>query len=585
MKKMLFSSLLLVSVFINQGVMADNKTTSYCKPGNSCWPTEGEWSSLNTRIHGHLIKLVSPLQPCTQDLSSSACQKIMNDYKDPFFLETQPGSTQLTGWYKAWQSHISTYAVAAQSPDDIVEAIQFAKKHHIKIVVKGTGHDYLGRSNAPNSLLIWTHRMKEVTMLSQFIPHGCPKTMQSVPAVSAQAGVTWFDAYKKAAVETNQYVQGGGCLSVGVAGGFLQGGGFGSWSKRFGTGAANLLEAEVVTAEGKTLLANACQNTDLFWALKGGGGGTFGVVTKVTLKTHKMPQNFGVLMGSLFAPDDAAFKVLIKKFLLFYRDKLSNEHWGEQISIEPTNELRLSLSFVDIDKNRVEEMWHSFIQKWEHSGGTAKNIKFVFFKGKDFWDMDYRKKYLPQSVFTDDLGFDWWRANNSEVSLYIDYYYSRYLPHALLKDNQIDAFTEALYNASRANPHITLHFNKGLAGAAPKVLKLSENISMNPAVFKAMGLLIIADGQQYAYPQIPTKKPDLQKAEATVKTAEKAMSYIKDITPNAGTYPNEADYFEPNWQQSFWGENYAKLLEIKKKYDPDNIFSCHHCVGSETLSQ
>ena len=57
----------------------------------------------------------------------------------------------------------------------------------------------------------------------------------------------------------------------------------------FGMAAASLLEAEVVTADGKVLVANACTNPDLFWALKGGGGGAFGVVTKVTLATHELP--------------------------------------------------------------------------------------------------------------------------------------------------------------------------------------------------------------------------------------------------------------------------------------------------------
>ena len=73
--------------------------------------------------------------------------------------------------------------------------------------------------------------------------------------------------------EAGRYVQGGGCTTVGVAG-LVQGGGFGSFSKAFGTAAASLLEAQIVTADGKVRVANAVQEPDLFWALKGGGGGT-----------------------------------------------------------------------------------------------------------------------------------------------------------------------------------------------------------------------------------------------------------------------------------------------------------------------
>lgn len=59
------------------------------------------------------------------------------------------------------------------------------------------------------------------------------------------------------------------------------------------------------------------------------------------------------------------------------------------------------------------------------------------------------------------------------------------------------------------------------------------------------------------------------------------MQYIYDLSPDAGTYGNEADYFLNHWQNALWGEQYLRLLKIKKHYDPDNLFTCHHCVGSE----
>jgi FAD/FMN-containing dehydrogenase len=79
--------------------------------------------------------------------------------------------------------------------------------------------------------------------------------------------------------------KGGGCTTLGVAG-LVQSGGFGSFSKNYGLAAAALLEAEVVvTADGTVRIANACTNADLFWGLKGGGGGSLGVVTRLTLRT------------------------------------------------------------------------------------------------------------------------------------------------------------------------------------------------------------------------------------------------------------------------------------------------------------
>src|SRR5581483_1168421 len=103
-----------------------------------------------------------------------------------------------------------------------------------------------------------------------------------------------------------KYVQGGGCTTVGLAG-LVQGGGFGTFSKRFGLAAAGLLEAEVVTADGQVRIANACSEPDLFWALKGGGGGSFGIVTRLTLRTHQLPNFFGGAFATIQAKSDTAY--------------------------------------------------------------------------------------------------------------------------------------------------------------------------------------------------------------------------------------------------------------------------------------
>ncbi|MGH9885359.1 MAG: BBE domain-containing protein, partial [bacterium] len=60
-----------------------------------------------------------------------------------------------------------------------------------------------------------------------------------------------------------------------------------------------------------------------------------------------------------------------------------------------------------------------------------------------------------------------------------------------------------------------------------------------------------------------------------------AMRALREVVPEPGSYVNETDYFEPSWQTEFWGDNYPRLLAIKRKYDPNNLFVCHHCVGSE----
>ena len=131
-------------------------------------------------------------------------------------------------------------------------------------------------------------------------------------------------------------MQGGGCATVGVAG-LIQSGGFGSFSKRYGLAAAGLLEAEIVTADGAVRIANACTNAELFWGLKGGGGGSLGVVTRLTLKTRELPNHFGAVFGTIGAASDAAFRALIARAIRLYHESLFNPHWGEQTIVFGTN--------------------------------------------------------------------------------------------------------------------------------------------------------------------------------------------------------------------------------------------------------
>lgn len=184
-----------------------------------------DWELLNTSVEGRLIPVNSPLS-AGQDIP-----KLLKELQNPFVIEEYPWGTQSTGWLDAWSTSPSSYAVAVQKTSDIVAAVNFAREHGIKLVVKGTGHDYLGRSNAPDSLLVWTHPMRGVQVVDAFIPQGAPAGQAGVPAVAIEAGARWIEVYQEVTTKHGRYVQGGGCATVGAVGGFLQGGGFGSFSK------------------------------------------------------------------------------------------------------------------------------------------------------------------------------------------------------------------------------------------------------------------------------------------------------------------------------------------------------------------
>ncbi len=107
---------------------------------------------------------------------------------------------------------------------------------------------------------------------------------------------------------------------------------------------------------------------------------------------------------------------------------------------------------------------------------------------------------------------------------------------------------------------------------------------MNPLVMDAFALAIGGAYQQPAYPGVPGHEPDVAAAKRDAAAVEAAMDAIRKLLPRVGSYVWETDYFQPNWQDAFWGDNYARLRAIKDKYDPDGLFFLHHGVGSEDWS-
>jgi len=132
--------------------------------------------------------------------------------------------------------------------------------------VKSTGHDYQGRSQAPGSLSIWLHNMQDRVLHDSFQPKGCDFTIQTTAATvggGSQVGKI-VDALDK----INLTIVGGTSKTVSV-GGYLTGGGHSVLAQLYGMGADQVLEMEVVTPQGQIVIANECQNQDLFWAMRG----------------------------------------------------------------------------------------------------------------------------------------------------------------------------------------------------------------------------------------------------------------------------------------------------------------------------
>ena len=546
------------------------------RPGQPGWPDKAGWDALSRATGGRLVAGGRPA------LDTPEARALL---RNPFYIGDEAGLTESSGWLDAWRSSPSAYVVKAETPSDIAAAVRFAGSHGLRLVIKGRGHSYLGGSTAPDSLLVWTRAMDGVTVHEAFTPSG--STAAPVPAVSVGAGCMWLHAYQAVTVGAGRYVQGGGCTTVGVAG-LIQGGGFGSFSKAYGLAAGSLLEAQVVTADGRIRVVNPYQEPELFWALKGGGGGSFGVVTRLTLATHPLPETFGSAQLKVQARSDEAYRRLLARFVDLYATRLCNPHWGETVRIRPDNRFDVNMVFQGLTQAEAAAAWKPLIDFANSTPADyeGQNGFFAFaVPARRFWDAEFLRHNAPGATTADTrpgapaTDFSW-SGDGDQIGLFWHAYASAWLPADLLKPQNQARLVDAWFAASR-HWQVGVHFNKGLAGASPAVLQAARDTAMNPDVTTAFALAIIATGEGSLY---AGDEPDLGSARSRAAQVQAAMAALRRAAPDTGAYVNECDYFQPDWQTAFWGTNYARLARVKRRYDPTGLFTVHHGVGSEGWS-
>ncbi len=463
------------------------------------------WDNLKQQVGGRLIPVYSPLANCQADVDSATCQELLKNIHNPYFIGDQSGLTQTLAWVDAWTTAPSAFAVEAANANDIAAAVNFARQNHLRLVVKGGGHSYQGTSNAPDSLLVWTRHMRDVTLHPSFVPQGCEGKIAPQPAVTLGAGCIWMDAYQAVTTKAGQYVQGGGCTTVGVAG-LVQSGGFGSFSKHYGTAAAGLLEAEVVTADGKIRIANACMDPGLFFALKGGGGGSFGVVSKVTLRVRELPEWFGAAIITIKAASDDAYRRLLRQFLSFYREQLFNHHWGEQIHVEGDNTLEIRMVSHGLDGDECKRIWQPFLDWLAHAPQdyTLEGPTIVGgLPARHWWDVEFQNKLHPGVYVVDPRpGASptdaWWGGDGAQCGQVLYGFESLWLPASLLDSKRKSGLSMrcslprangvSSCTSTRGSPELPLRPSP--RRARPRPIRCCSTLSRSPSSPRARTRLI-----------------------------------------------------------------------------------------------
>lgn len=259
--------ILIFSVVLAFMAASPKPSKCRCQSHEACWPSPDKWSALNNTIQGVLFPVRPAAAPCHDPtFNEQECSAIQKNWSNSSWRAAEPGAVQWGNW-EAWPEHgnqscyaesprdvpcgqgrISLYSARVQNASQIQEVVRFAQAHDLRLVIRNSGHDFLGRSSAPGSLQIFTQAMKDIQPVDDFVPKGAPRGNGEGHAVTIAAGVNLAELYA-AVARHNRTVLGGSSKTVGAAGGYIHGGGHSPFSTWKGLASDNALEFEVVTAD------------------------------------------------------------------------------------------------------------------------------------------------------------------------------------------------------------------------------------------------------------------------------------------------------------------------------------------------
>ncbi|ERF75988.1 hypothetical protein EPUS_01354 [Endocarpon pusillum Z07020] len=547
--------------------------------GDEDWPSSAEWAQLNDTVHGRLIATKPLAQSChVPTLDATECANVKADWTWPDLQYVQddwlwrlssflikfnnsfkdPASIMNPYWLNNSCSpftsetsactlgNIVDYTINVTSAKDVAAGIDFAQKKNIRLVIKNTGHDFLGRSTGKGALGLWTHNLKDISFSDY------NSSTYTGRAVRMGAGVQAFEAYEAADVEGVR-IMGGSCPTVGLSGGYTQGAGHGPLNGAYGLAADNTLEWEVVTAEGEHLVATPEQHSDLYWALSGGGGGTYAVVLSLTTKAHPDSPVAGATMqfNSSDIPPDT------------YWDAVHTFHEGVESLVEsPGMHAVWTLTNTSFFLN--------FVTWPDHTAEDVEALLEPFRKHLKSNNIPYHNEhtyhpsfYSHYSHFTPALPYGAY-----QISLLLG---GRLIPLSTVENNNA-GLTAALRNITQGNRWVLNGLSSNLTHA--RVGNKPESNAVLPAWRDSIFFFNVVREWD---PNAPVAEGVASENELT----REIVPQLERITPGSGTYINEGDFNLPTWKEDYFGANYDKLLAVKKKYDPMDLFYAIASVGSD----
>ena len=450
----------------------------------------------------------------------------MNSHQETLISQFQgriivPDDSDYDDVRQIWNAMIDKRpAVIAQcsSASDVLAALNYAKTNNLEITVRGAGHNIAGNSICDNGLMIDLSSMKNVKVN--------PETKRAL----VQPGATLADI--DAATQQHGLATPVGINSTTGISGLTLGGGFGWLTRKYGMTIDNLISAQVVTADGRQLTASADENSDLFWALRGGGG-NFGIVTEFEFQLH--PVGPEVLAGLIVFPFEQAKQVLEQYRAFTQTAPLDLNVWVVMRQAPP-------LPFLPEDVHGKEVIVLAIFYEGDLALGESLLDPLRQFgtpHGEHIGAQPYTAWQQAFDPLLTEGMRNYWKSHNFTE----------------LHDEALDLLLH--YAGNLPSPHCEIFIGQ-LAGAANQVASDVMAYSSRDAKFVL---------NVHARWETPAED------EGAIGWARE---FFKATTPyaSAGAYVNFMTEEEGGRVTAAYDSNYQRLVELKRQYDLDNLF--HH---------
>ena len=549
--------------------------TSRVRPGEPGWPTEADWERLRARSAAGSSQCARRSMPASERRRRT-CARLFAELKNPYFLGDEPGLTQTLGWVDAWTSRPSVYAVAAESTDGRGRGGRLRPRAQPAAGGQGRrpqlpGH--LERAGLAADLDAAMNGGRRCT--TRFVADGLrerSRRSRRSPSGRARSGAQVYDAVTTGG---GRYVQGGGCTDRRRRRAdperrlrqLLQG------LRHRPRRACSRRRSSPPTARCASRTPAA--SPDLFWGLKGGGGGSLG-------RRHAADAAHARAAATSSARCSSTVRADVRRRVpppgradrrLLRRGACSIRTGASRSPSEPGN----ALEVVDgvpgpRPGGRPKRSGGRSSTGWpprpRTSPSSSRRPSSPCRRGS-FWDPAFlkqvpgprpRRRPSGRAGGQHLLGQQPGRGRAGAARL----------PVGLAPGGAAGAgasraaLVDALVAAAR-HWRVSLHFNKGLAGAPAEAVAAARDTATNPAVLDAFALAISGADGPPAYPGIPGHEPDVAAARADAAAVGRAMDELRALVPAPAPTSPRATSSSTLAASAFWGPNYPRLLAVKRR--------------------